>query len=457
MGIFVYVVIRNYPIFGSTIELKEKEISALTPGSRIKKVLRSDSVVQKQLEDLIYFTTKSVGYDKAKVRVTYINGNLDQDILLGFKDKNDWHYKTKPVYLSLVDKIDWYRTDISTPALYQKVKTFNSFDEFIKNPPQDKVVGTYYLEDNYSEKTLDGYSPKHIPTKLEVPLRGSHTFYTYINSEPFTLKVSKQDLNWYEGEDKVKIQVSKNGKILTDKTIPDDGITDRSQKFKPPQSDEIKYEGGNPENGLYKINLIGGTDTIIKSIESSFSLLAFQGPIYLVSGSPAYNGSLVNGPPNVLFTDANKLTFRTFHTSSLQKIEVNGELVDINEADKDFEHNTGTNRNEIKIPTGDVIVNGPGYFSFAKEQFFTPYIYKKFEVKGKEDLDKVDYLLTDYVKPFNLDDDWRQSEIEFDLKDAIYTKDKLSWIIRAPGLKEKGNSILIKEIEVTLEKDPIFD
>ncbi len=456
IGLLIYSLIRSYPLFGLTINLSEKELSDLSPGARVKKVLASGSEVKKQVDDSIYFTTKSDGFDKAKVKLILINGNPDQEIHLGYKDQNVWHYKTKPLYLPLIENLRWNNVNAYSPTLYQKKNNINSFEEFIKNPPQDKVVGTYYLSEDYTRKVLDGYAPKTTTTKIDVPLRGSHTFYTFLQNEKFSLKVNKQDLNWYEGADKLKIIVSKDGKVLNEKIVPDDGITDTSRKLLKTQSESIEYKGGYPENGLYKIQLVGNSDIIIKSIESSFSLLAFQSPIYTVTKSDVYSSALTSVNSNIIYTDARNINFQTYHSVSLQKVKVNGEMVDVNEVAKDFLYDSQKNRNQIEIPKGDIIVSGTGYFSFAKDQFFTPYIYKNYEVKGKDDLEKVDYLLTDYTKTFNLDGGWKQAEMEFDLRDAVYDKGKLSWIIRAPGLKENGNSILIKDIEVTLEKEPVI-
>lgn len=453
-----FSVFKNYPLFGVTVALTERELSDLTPGSRVKKVLASDSEVKKQVEDLIYFTTKSKGYDKATVRISFLSGGPDQDVHLGFKDQSVWHYKTKPVYLPLLENLKWERVNFYSPTLYQKEGTAVSFEEFIKNPPTDEVVGTYYLSDSYARENLDGYKPKSDRTKIEVPLRGSHSFFTFLQDEPFFLKVGKQDLNWYDGADNVRIVVTKDGKILQEKTIADDGARNASQQFKDIQYETLEYVGGNAPNGLYRVQIIASADSIIKSIESSFSLLSFQGPIFAISGSEAYSPELAKGSPSTIYTDAVKLNLRTSHSTAFQKVKVNDEEIDISEVDKDITYDFQSSaRNIVRIPNGDVVVDGAGYFSFATDQFFTPFIYKKYEVKGKGDLEKIDYLLTDYMKPFNMTEGWREAELTFDIKDAVYDKDKLSWIIRAPGLKANGNSVLIKDIEVTLEKEPIIN
>lgn len=454
----VYVVYSNYPLYGVTINLEEKYISDLVPGARVKKVLASNTEVNKQVEDAIYFTTESDGYDSAIVKLTFLNGSPDQEIYLGFKDRAEWHYKTKPLFLPLLENLDWYKTNIEPPVFYQKIKKYISFEDFLKKPPETEVVGSYFLENSYARESLEGYKPSEKPTKINVPLRGTHTFYTYLQHEPFSIKVEKQDLNWYEGEDILKIRVSKDGKVLTEKNIGDDGIVDTSQLLGEVKSEEIKYEGGYPENGLYKIDLIASGDVVIKTIESSFQLYSFVPPLYPISGSSVYKPDIASGSATLIYTDANNLVFRTQHSTSYQDIKVNDSVIGINQVNTDFPYKSDKNRNVLSIPDGDVVLRGAGYFSFSKEQFFTPFLFKKQEVKNKADLELIDYLLTDYVRPFNVDAGWKETEIIFDLKSAFYdNKGKLSWIIRAPRLKENGNSILIKNIEVELTKDPLLE
>ena len=101
---------------------------------------------------------------------------------------------------------------------------------------------------------------------------------------------------------------------------------------------------------------------------------------------------------------------------------------------------------EITIPKSDVILKGLlGYFAFSKDQFFSPSRFKLLPITEKADIEAVDYLVTNY-KPSRQEGEWRVAEAEFDLKTAFVKNGELSWLIKAPGLKENGDEVIIKKI-----------
>ena len=117
----VYILSYNYPLFGLTIILKEKEVSGLSPNTRVKKVLESGSEAQKQFDDFVYFTTKSEGFDKAVIKLSFLNSSPEQEIQLGFKDRAEWHYLSKPLFLPLIESLNWNVVNSRSPSLYQRV------------------------------------------------------------------------------------------------------------------------------------------------------------------------------------------------------------------------------------------------------------------------------------------------------------------------------------------------
>src|SRR5258705_12087507 len=93
----IYVLSYNFPLFGLNLKATEKELSQLSPNTRVKveKVLGSE--IERQTDDLTYFTTKSEGFDSATVKFEFMSTSADQSLYLGFKDNTANHYKTKPV------------------------------------------------------------------------------------------------------------------------------------------------------------------------------------------------------------------------------------------------------------------------------------------------------------------------------------------------------------------------
>lgn len=450
--ILLFVVYKNYPLFGEDVILSGSEVSNLSPDDRVINFPKPST----QLSDIIYFDTKSEGYDSAKVTITYKTENPEQELHIGYKDEPTWHYKTLPVYLPFIEKLDWNKIE-DAPTLYQRNSKYTYVGQFLKYPPKEETVGTYYLNANHSINVLEAYSPKKTPTIIDTPLRGNHTFYTYINNEPFDMTIEKSDLNWYQGEDVLTINVYKDDVLLSQKTIDDDGITDASRTVGEKLYVKVGYENGNPENGVYKIVIRGNGDCVVTSIKSSFSRIVFEGPIYPISGQRVYDAAVAGVNPVNVFTDAKEITLRTQHNESTDDIKINGSKIAVDPSGEVHTYKTESARNEINLGAGDIIVDGHGYFAFDQDSFFTPFIYKRHEIKPSDNLEGINYLLTDYKKSFNSDDGFKVKELEFNLHDAFYNKDTLSWIIKAPKLNETGGKVYIKDIKVELHKKQILN
>src|SRR5689334_13033333 len=74
----------------------------------------------KQKDDLIYFTTPyPFKFDRARVSIKFSNPNPDQQIELGFKDREIWHYDTQVADMPFMHQGEWNPVG-SGPTLYQK-------------------------------------------------------------------------------------------------------------------------------------------------------------------------------------------------------------------------------------------------------------------------------------------------------------------------------------------------
>ncbi len=448
-----YIVYRNYPPFGADMVLTGKQVSELSPNDRVIRYLK----IPIQISDIVYFNTKSEGYDSATVNITFKTSSPDREIRMGYKDQPAYHYNTQPFFAPFIENLKWFNISKSPPFLYQKNPKFISADQFFRQSPKSETVGTYNLNEDDTINLLSGYAPKQTPTIINVPLRGSHTFYTFIHNEPFNLAIQKQDLNWYDGADEISVKVFKDGTLLTEKKIADDGVIDNSRKVTNPLVSEINYTEGLPTNGVYKIVISSNGDSVIKSIKSSFSKIVFQGPIYPINNSSVYDANISGKNKLTIYTDSTDLNFVTYHQPSLGQMKVDNTDIALTETTVPVIYTTQNNRSIITGDKGDVNINGNGLFAFSKDQFFTPFIYRKHEIKQTDTLDNIDYVLTDYVKTQNTGDGWKTQEINFDLANAYYSKGSLSWIISAPNLKNNGGKIQYKEIKVTLHKKPIFN
>lgn len=469
--VLIYIAILNLTPFGITkyyVSGVNKEISEPGPKNRVSSINTNEGLVQKQTDDLIYFTTSMpFKFEKAKVKITFQNSSENQQLFLGFQDEDKWHYDNTLIDIPFLNLTDWTKVK-GVPNIFQRQYKYQNIEGFLNNPPQS-IIGSYYLDNSFavSKMKIPNYQPGNTITEINTPIRGKQILYAYLENEPFKMWISKQDLNWYEEPDPVTIKVYKDKDVVYTATIDDDGIEDTSGKVLPVQEIYIQNPGpGLPEAGIYKIVLDGGADTIITNIKTNLHKIVFEGPIYLAGNQEVFPKINKSTNPNLLFTNAKIISARTYHKPSLQEIKIateganlkvastSAKLIKLDSLNTQISTDSASLISQIFIPLSDIILSGQaGYFAFQKDQLFYPTAYSMKNIADKEDLENINYILTDY-NPTSRVGNWSQAETEFDLSSAVIKNGKLSWLIKAPNLKKSSGEIIIKKIEVTLIKKP---
>jgi hypothetical protein len=431
-----------------------KNLTNPGPSNRVTLV----NGVNKQAADLSYFTSyMPFQFNSAKVKVTFKNPSEDQQIYLGYKDQNLWHYNTKALSAPVLDNLNWRRIG-NGPYLFQKTPSFTSLKEFLSNPPKEKVIGTFdYTNTDLLEPntTIPGYKPADNDTNVDIPLRGNTTLYAYLNNEPFRMKFTKRDLNWYSDPDVMKISVYKGKDKVSDATIDDDGNSSNNHKTGKPQDVEISNPGpGLPESGVYKIVINASSDSVLTNIQTNLNKIVFTGPIFPVDNATSYPGITEVNAPTSFYTNSTNLTAQIYHTQAAQTLSVGKQTLKIDEILKPVAIATIQSNSLTKItsPISDVSLNGVGYFSTTPEQYFEPTPYKLLPINTSKDIEQADYVLTDYPGTNKIGGGWQVAERNFNINDAVADKKQLSWIIDAPNLSSNGKKIEIKKIELTLNK-----
>lgn len=460
--ITAYILYGNFTPFGITKTLvkgQDHEISDFEPKERVLGIQSNQDQTDSMVDDLIYFNTDMrYKYDKASFNITFQNPYPDQELYLGYKDSVNWHYQSKLIDSPLLDSIDWYRSGDS-PILYQRVKQYANVEELIKNPPQYSIVGVYNYDPEilkqFSTKIPD-YKPSQTDTVIDVPLRGKHTMYVYVDKEPFKMQIVKQDLNWYDNPDILTVKIYKDNDLVYENSINDDGITDNSKKISTPQVIEIENPGPElPESGVYKVILDANSDIVIKRITTNLHKIVFESPIFPVENHEIYPQIVSKTKSTHLVTDALYVSALTFHSTAHQTIKVGENNLAVSDEKRDFTASSSIPIIPITVPINDVILKGfLGYFAFSPNQFFRPTDYFILPITTKDDIDLVDYILTDY-KPPQKNGDWLQSHQSFDLGTAKISNGKLNWLIRSPDLKMNERSIQIKNITASFTKNPV--
>lgn len=459
-----YTILNNFPPFGITTHYSmnkdSNKISALGPEDRVKVKTENGQKVIYQTQDLTYFTTTMpFSFDQATVRITFKNPNPDQTLSLGFKDEQKWHYDTKLFDVPILNSLPWNKIG-QNPVLYQRDATFTNVDDFLANPPRESLIGTYNYDldiGTTSQSAVPNYTPNQQETILTTPLRGKHVLYTYLENEPFTMQIEKQDLNWYSDPDPVTVTIYKDQDVVFQSTAEDDGIQDDSRKILPAETITIKNPGPElPEKGVYKVVIDANDDTIINRITTNLHKIVFQGPIFPAGNQSAYPIIIPNTLPTTLYTNAFTLSALTYHSAGQQTISVGNQSYPLSMVNTSQIIIPKDDITRVTLPESDAVLNGfMGYFSFDVSQFFLPTAYHILPITKKDDVSLVDYLIADYV-PSHKEGAWQVSEQTFDVSKAYIQDGKLSWIIRAPRLEKSNREIMIKDINITFHKKALL-
>jgi len=457
LAIIGFLVYRFVAPFGKVVKF---QFNSKIPGAekvtnfspKENKVLQIPSQIIKTRQSKFALELPPGNFETIKAQLKFKPGV--KDIKLGVRGNEKDSFLYQPFYHAWIQNLNWDKIEDNGLILWQKEKKFKSIADFIVNPPSKNQVTTYFVD---SEKILslsqdsDNKDEKVI---INTPLRGNHTLLVNVKKGPLIVKIAKQDMNAYKGEDKIKLSILKNLTVLTEKVIEDDGITDNATLMMQPQEETIKLEDVKP--GIYQVNIVSpgeGADSLITNIEINQKQAVFKNQIFFIDKKST-----------VLFTDSNKIDVLTYHITSFQTIKLNDKFnLEINKDSQklpfDLEILTKDEKNgqlyKLESPKNDLIISAEGYFSFSKEAFFNPEGIRAVNLENLENLDEINYILSSYKKAKE-EDGWLKSEVFFSYKDIRVEGGKLFFSLEIPGIAVSGGQLEIDNLEITVGNDNVL-
>ncbi|MBU1051264.1 MAG: hypothetical protein KJ718_01780 [Nanoarchaeota archaeon] len=455
--IIVYLVFSNFIVnheFVYVYDLGDEGEKYLTPAERVSDVLSVGEINYRELtRGLVYFDVEIPrGGEKVFVNVR-LKDNFPEGgkISIGAKDEEEWHYLYNLIFnpnldLSAYDSVDRvYRINPELELLgLEELK----LQDGVIVAAEDFEPIANYVEDYSKEETV-----------IDLSLRGGHVFYVYAE-DYLDIEFKKQDLNWYEGSDELRIVLyDLQGRVMEFTEIQDDGETEKTSKLGAMQSEFLVAVG--LERGVYKLEF-SDFDGLIREIKINTNKIVAE-KVFLADNS-LYG---LETRQSRLYTDYDlerTLKFLTYHEAGLQKIFFNNgqsEMFDFSIEDEPAYRKIGPGKYMLTFLKNDIVVESPEYFAFTEEGYFHP--WKQKVVPANRDswvFENVDYLVTDYKQPVE-DGDWIIVGTEFDIaEDGLFVKDnKLSLVFNVPHLSKdetKNYTIPVDWIEIKVFKPGAF-
>ncbi|KCZ70617.1 hypothetical protein ANME2D_02638 [Candidatus Methanoperedens nitroreducens] len=475
--IFIYLLYASLLPFGGAaiynIDVGADDLQGMAklqgPVERISEPEEIDGITFRNLQaGRVYFNLKSPNLkDRGEVTVKVIfrdNFPEGQKLMVGAKNNDSPSYAWKELYVPFYEVLKEYP---SIKIDNKQVITINAPAELsgLDDMPEGSVISANTdINLNPYVETIENTGSKNL--SINVTLRGSHTFYTYVDDGALNLNLSKQDLNWNNGTDELKIEVySDKDKLIGDGAIPDDGEQNKTNILGPVQKAAFSFS--DLDKGVYRIELISGIDLLIREIEIDKGRLVVEGRLFVVGSNPAYFKSESAVPVEVYFKNPRNSTvsFQTYHAPGLQNITMkNGtaKTVDINRTSELFSLSLEQDETMSAFISekGNVIIDSINYFSFTEDSYFTP---KKFRVVSlKPDpgwvKDNVDYVILEYDFPEG--NDWKTGRAGWNMNDLYIKDNTLSFSFNVPhlGREEFRNyTIPVDRIEIEVKTPPIWE
>lgn len=357
-------------------------------------------------------------------------------------------YDLHPVQNARIDTLDWSRIEERGITLLQRTPSYDSVASFLANPPSRDQIATYHytLARPYR---LVGYSPHAGTRVIEASLRGFHEAKFYAKDEPLELTVSFTDENRSEGPDPFDVIVfDASGTAIASTHAQDDGNTRTDAR--PSAVRTVSLSLPQLSEGVYKIELRGGTDIFTRRIETSLHKIVFLNTV-IVGDEVGYRAQ----PSSVqMWTEAKSLAFETTHAEGVQTIRVGTQSVSV--SDPFVRVSTVVEADgvvRVSIPQGDMRVFGDGHYAFAPEQYFNP---DPVRLGPDTSLDRlgVNYVIADYQPPEE-EGEWLIARVPFDPSLLVLRDGAWKFALSLPGITQAQGTVRVHSIRFTMTRPPL--
>jgi len=372
----------------------------------------------------------------------------------------------KIIHSSLLNALDWPTIRSDRLTLWQRpsvaatettsareIPRFASFDEFRAADVDSTRVGFVDL-DEHSFVMPDKYEPRTEMQRLPNDLRGAMTILVFAANEDLTLNFAKTDMNYRTGRDPLTIRIRRTdmpadapNRWLKTVTVRDDGITDRSRERGAEQDITVRFEDA--PTGVYIVEFDCTDEVLIRRLRTPQQYLGFRDRVYLASG-PVFTPDQGFSPLNVT-TDARDLRLTTFHREGRQRVNVDGEVLDLMKPGLGATKTLEDEQTTFRVLRGDLVIEAKGLTTLAPFKLLAVG-GRPINLAAKPNLDEFDYIVAPYIPNgegvLQIDETFRTTDLN--LKDG-----QVKFSLVAAGLRERQGTLGLQRLRLTYDRNPL--
>lgn len=455
----------GYRYIGPFGKIVRYEFSSKLPGV---KTLTSFSLegenlfrISKQVlaADSARFSVNLASPDIRTVRTKLRFAEGPEEIKLGIKGRKTDDFFYQSLYSSKLQDLNWDSIEKNGVKLWQRYKKYNDIQTFVNNPPQGRETVMYGADCDalWNMKTPDFSKEDNLV--IDTPLYGYVRFLIRVDKQPLILKIIKEDINAYEGEDKYGLTVTtwEGNKVLLSERIEDDGTTEATGDKGRQQERIIRVDN----IGSFRIVQVdldpmeGKLDSLITRIEVNQKKLVFLDLISPWGNDPsliwttAETVSIVAKDKDylqgVLLDDGVTLRVKSVNEKQLFNLK---ELGPIEKRD---------NIHKLELPKSGLRIKGNGLFVLSEDSYFNPTVVNSPNFTDLNNLEGINYILLPSNLQIEKKDRWLTSEIYFDPKKFNLNGDKLYFSLEVVGLPKYSDGLEVDYLEVEIQHGGVLE
>lgn len=414
----------------------------------VDRVDETSGVLPRLIGDPVYFSVFTPRtFSQAKLTVRYRShlSSTTPIIEAGvLADNLVWRYDLQPLENAILSDLarKWHQVKDQDVVLWQKKNNYQDIKQFLADVQADKVSGclsdvadcvatyNYALRPNFvwpENKTVS------TSQEVNIPLRGGHSLFVYLDGSDFKLTANFVDLNQDKAADPVRLILSTDQGIVAEASLDDANLKPTSGQE---EEKSLALTGSQLVPGVYRLEFRIGNDMVIKNFQISTNRFVFINKFWPVS----------YGQEIEIFTDANYLQVKAMGPASLQTLNFADKQFAINRPYEQFDFLAGKRgqANKIVLRQDDVVIENNGVFALSAENLFNPQFVKvdRYFQPG----DTVQYIIADY-RSVTVNSDITEASAIFKLKGVYREKGKYNFMVSVPGLKADNGQDDYLEIE----------